>query len=165
MAILSLVLVVTRLLARHLGTARLPWGWDDVFVLVTWVFTSALAVVAGFLSHYGIGKDIWYFRLKYLPSFFLLTYIDGICYAMATSFVKIVLLAFYLKVFPSQGFQRASWGMIYLIISWMVAFTLVVIFQCKPVKFAWQRWDLQHKGTCINYSAFVLTQSSDQPDL
>lgn len=50
--------------------------------------------------------------------------------------------------------------MIWLIISWMIALTLIAIFQCKPVKFAWQRWDLIHKGTCINYDTFVLVQSS-----
>lgn len=129
-------------------------------MLVAWFFIAPLAIIGGFFFHYGIGKDIWYFPLEHLRSFFLLIYIEGFCYALATGFVKIVLLAFYLKVFPNQVFRRATWAMIWLITSWTTGLTLVALFQCKPVSFAWQRWDLQHNGRCINYSAFVLTQAA-----
>ena len=152
--------MIFRILARRSGATSIPVGWDDIFVSVAWVFTSPMTIIAGFLAKYGIGKDLWDSPLQHLPSFFTLVYVEGIIYAVATGLVKIAVLAFYLKIFPSQTFQRATWTIICLTTAWMIAITLVAIFQCTPVEFAWQQWDLAHKGKCVDYSAFVLSQAS-----
>ena len=152
--------MIIRVVARLSGAARIPWGWDDAFVVVAWVFASPLAVVAGWLSEYGLRRDIWYFPMEHPSSFFVLVYVEGIFYVTAAGLVKIVLLTFYLKIFPSQAFQRATWSMIFLTTSWTIAITLVALFQYKPIEFVWQRWDLVHDSKCVDYEAFALSQAS-----
>lgn len=85
-------MVVIRLLSRQMGSQSLTGGGDDALVVVSWLLAFPLAVLAGYLSDLGIGKDIWDFPLDNLDQFFLLIYIETLIYVVATGVVKIAVV-------------------------------------------------------------------------
>ena len=68
------------------------------------------------------------------------------------SLVKISILFFYLRIFSDRNFRSAVYFLMAFCGAATTAFTLVTIFQCRPIKGAWHRWD----GTryrCTNLNA------------
>lgn len=49
----------------------------------------------------------------------------------------------------------ACWTVIIILLALSFAAIIATVFQCTPVQYAWQRWDGEHKGKCINYNALV----------
>lgn len=41
-----------------------------------------------------------------------------------------------------------------------LTFVLVSLFQCKPIKQNWERWDGEHEGQCININAISWANSA-----
>ena len=52
-----------------------------------------------------------------------------------------------------RGFVRMAYFLIACNIMCMVGFVFAFIFQCKPVSLAWNGWDGQHKGKCVDVNA------------
>lgn len=70
---------------------------------------------------------------------------------------KFSILFLFLRVFPSQKFRLV----VKICIAWMVghtiAFSLVVAFQCVPVRAIWDR---SIQGKCANSQAFVYSAAA-----
>jgi hypothetical protein len=71
-------------------------------------------------------------------------------YLASIALTKISILLFYLRIFPNQAFRRLVYGTLALCILYIVGFIPAVIVQCNPIRIAWQRWDGEHYGKCIN---------------
>lgn len=77
-----------------------------------------------------------------LPSsFFPLTdrfqqmyYVDEILYMLVMPIIKIAILCTYLRIFTNIKFKRLVYGTIGLNVAYAIAFSLITIFQCTPVK-------------------------------
>ncbi|KAL0264422.1 hypothetical protein SLS55_000372 [Diplodia seriata] len=80
-------------------------------------------------------------------------YFDEDLYLSALPLLKISILLFYLRIFPEKGFRRAVFVTIGLCIGYCIAFVLVSVFQCRPIRYAWLQWDDEHEGTCNNINA------------
>lgn len=61
------------------------------------------------------------------------------------------ILLFYHRTFVSPTFRRVNFAVGVFILVYFTSFTLVSIFQCRPIRFAWQK---TIEGTCINYYPF-----------
>ena len=66
---------------------------------------------------------------------------------------KISILLFYLRIFPNKNFRRCVYVCITFGVLYILAFIPVTIFQCLPIRIAWDKWDGQHHGKCINLNA------------
>lgn len=64
----------------------------------------------------------------------------------AIASVKISILLLYLRIFPSPRFRLIVWSVSCFVLCCCITQTLLIIFQCRPVKAA---WDLEVKGQCI----------------
>jgi len=64
--------------------------------------------------------------------------------------VKISILSFYLNVFPRKSFRIATIFVMTFVVASVITFTMATVFQCLPVKRAWQ---LDIHGKCIDYNA------------
>lgn len=71
----------------------------------------------------------------------------------ALSLTKISIIYFYLRIFKSKRFRLACYAVMTFAVVYLIAFDLVCIFQCHPVHYAWDRWDGEHQGTCLNANA------------
>jgi hypothetical protein len=80
-----------------------------------------------------------------------LYYWDEIMYLFIIPTIKISILCFYLKIFPSKAFRITTYILISANAAYFLVFELVTIFQCTPVEGAWTSWDGESfAGTCLN---------------
>jgi hypothetical protein len=63
---------------------------------------------------------------------------------------KISILIFYLRIFSRRGFKYGAYALIAANVMYLIAFELVTIWQCRPIKGAWRRWDGEFPCTCNN---------------
>ena len=69
------------------------------------------------------------------------------------SMTKISIHCFYLRVFPSAAFRRITQLIMAICLCWAVASILTTIFQCSPIDAAWEGWDSEYGGRCVNINA------------
>lgn len=74
-----------------------------------------------------------------------------IIYGFAIAFAKCSILLLYYRIFISSRFRVAIYVLAFIVISWGLSDVFVAIFQCSPVRFA---WDKAIQGSCINQLAF-----------
>jgi hypothetical protein len=89
-------------------------------------------------------------------------YIAEVFYMTSEMFVQLSILAFYLRVFPDNTsfVRRASWVMIPLVLSFGIANSLVMIFQCTPIPYFWNSWTGESSGKCANINLFSWIRAS-----
>lgn len=121
-----------------------------------------LVICLAQVTQLGIGRDVWTLTpeniekaLKVstlirrvstlsLPLFFLFSltdrwtqqmyYVDEILYMLVMPIIKIAILCTYLRIFTNIKFKRLVYGTIGLNVAYAIAFSLITIFQCTPVK-------------------------------
>ncbi|KAL8715438.1 MAG: hypothetical protein Q9220_000772 [cf. Caloplaca sp. 1 TL-2023] len=79
-------------------------------------------------------------------------YAELLVYSIAIPLPRLVLLLFYLRIFPNPSFKIAVYAVGSFIIAWCPAVFFTALFQCNPVAFAWDKSIAG--GTCINVLAF-----------
>ena len=58
-------------------------------------------------------------------------------YGMSIGLVKISTLLLFRRIFPSRGFHRLLWVFGILVLFNILTTVVLVIFQCRPIKAAW----------------------------
>ena len=83
------------------------------------------------------------------------TYLSELYYATDITLIKCSILCLYLRIFGiNRKFKMMCYGMIAFVVTWGVAVFFVTIFQCKPVRAA---WDKNISGEqCFNLEHFVI---------
>lgn len=79
-----------------------------------------------------------------------------ILYTMSLLAIKISILQLYRSIFPGRGFTITTSVVGAGVIAWGVAVILVSIFQCNPIRGA---WDLTIPATCIPLPRFYLSNA------
>lgn len=74
-------------------------------------------------------------------------------YIWLTSSLKLSLLFFYLRIFTSGNIRKWVYGFIAVQLMFMLTFTLIIIFQCRPISYAWHTWDKNAHGKCLDTNA------------
>ena len=156
---LALAFVGLRGLARRPDKGDL-WGWDDAAVVFAWAIGLPVAIMDGYFYKYGIGKDIWTIPFDDITNLLRLFYLAEIFYLLSTVATKLALLIFFLRVFPNRNFRLATQVMMGICIAFCTAFILPLIFQCRPINYAWHRWDDQKEGQCINVYAGIAAHAA-----
>ncbi|PWY74322.1 hypothetical protein BO70DRAFT_381417 [Aspergillus heteromorphus CBS 117.55] len=113
-------------------------SWDDYIMIVSVILSCVLSAVTLRMLNYGLGRHMWDVpEDHYTPWFLKLNVIAAIFYCAGTGFTKVSVLIFYLRIFPSQGFRRAVWTIVFIAIGYNVASVLVNIFACYPIAGSW----------------------------
>jgi len=84
---------------------------------------------------------------------FQIFYYTELLYLASVALTKISILLFYLRIFPQKSLRKMIYSTIGLCIAYMIAFVIVTALQCMPVRIAWEHWDGEHQGKCINLKA------------
>lgn len=111
-----------------------------------------LVICPAQVTQLGIGRDVWTLtpeniekalkvRLSLSLPLFSLTnrskqmyYVDEILYMLVMPIIKIAILCTYLRIFTNIKFKRLVYGTIGLNVAYAIAFSLITILQCTPVK-------------------------------
>lgn len=66
---------------------------------------------------------------------------------------KISICLFYLRVFPARPFRMMTYIVIGLNTGFLIAFVMISVLQCRPIKGAWLHWDGEGHYSCNNINA------------
>jgi hypothetical protein len=98
------------------------------------IIASAFLNIYGLAGH-GMGQDIWTLSPGEITA--VLRYFHAIAwmYFLDTALIKLSVIGFYLRIFPSTAVRRLLWGSFTVTCAWGATFVLVAIFQCRPVEY------------------------------
>ncbi|KAM5343972.1 hypothetical protein ACJ41O_012509 [Fusarium nematophilum] len=152
LACIAATFVVTRFAYKIFMTA-LGLGLDDWLVLATMitVVPSTVITIYGATAN-GLGRDIWTLAADQITNTLQYLWIIAVIYFIQSSMVKLCIIAFFLRIFPSQTVRRILWVTFTITILWGLSGILLSIFQCKPTSYFWTQWDGLHEGSCIGFS-------------
>lgn len=134
--------------------AGLDFGWDDWFCLIT-ILSGIPATVfnAHWLPQNGMGRDVWTLTSSQITKFGLGFYVIEVLYFQQVATLKLSLLFFYIRIFPSRPVRRLLWGTVAFVSIWGSVYVFLGIFQCTPISYFWTKWDGTHHGHCMDINA------------
>ncbi|KAL4921345.1 hypothetical protein BDW62DRAFT_219495 [Aspergillus aurantiobrunneus] len=144
---LALGFLVARLISRKLK--RVPWGIDDYLLIIGQAFVVALAGINYTATYYGMGRHLIaaiHERLDVIVSMKLLYAFEPL-YITGIVLIKFSVLFMYNRIFPVRSIRIGSYILGGITLAWAIALYFVAIFQCTPVRKAWER---QIPGHCID---------------
>ncbi|KAI4689206.1 uncharacterized protein J4E88_002555 [Alternaria novae-zelandiae] len=138
--------------------ARLPWfggnwGIDDWVMTAAIILIIPLTICAYLLNLLGLGTDMWMVSFENITKILEIFYYTELLYLASIALTKIAVLLFYLRIFPHQGLRRVIHVTIVICIMYIIAFVTATALQCLPIRIAWEHWDGEHHGKCINLNA------------
>ncbi|OBT67225.1 hypothetical protein VE03_02621 [Pseudogymnoascus sp. 23342-1-I1] len=127
------VAIVGRLISRAVIVKHM--AFDDYLIVIGWILSFGASVIVAFATGQGLGKpdvrikDEWVLPLKKC------VYAFSVLYNPALVATKSSLLVFYLRLsrVTNKLFRVISYAALMLVIAGGLVFTLLNIFQCRPV--------------------------------
>ncbi|KAI9704161.1 MAG: hypothetical protein M1836_007022 [Candelina mexicana] len=143
--ILTILFVGARFYAKLAVNGKL--GWDDffsLFALITSITYSSLVLYS--VDHNGLGRHMWDVPAQTFPQFMQFSLAESVLYAVAIFFAKLSLMIMFLHLFGVNiTFRRTLYGIIAVISTYTIVNSFLIIFQCNPVRKA---WDIMTPGHC-----------------
>ncbi|RYP19387.1 hypothetical protein DL765_003360 [Monosporascus sp. GIB2] len=139
LAFLASVIVVLRFWARRLP--RLPFGLDDYLCLAALITHHVLMAgsCVGVLGG-GIGRDMRITATEDPYSVVILfqsLFVGEIAYTYSSPLIKLSVLAFYWRIFPTRTVKLGCKILGSMCIAWCIAITILDFVQCRPLKAFW----------------------------
>jgi hypothetical protein len=100
----------------------------------------------------GLGTHTWDSDVATIEKIFQIFWIDETFYILILMLTKASILLFYMRIFPTTGFQYAAKGLLGFVLLSGTTILFVQLFQCMPIRF---NWDKDVKGHCINVNALT----------
>ncbi|KAH8716791.1 hypothetical protein GQ44DRAFT_660339 [Phaeosphaeriaceae sp. PMI808] len=158
MVTLGVLAVIARIAFRIIEKHGI--GLDDWTIVATMIVgVSSAAVIVAVAVPNGLGRDIWTLTPDQITEMLRSFYFITILYFIDLALLKLSLVFFYIRVFPSQGVKRILWATVAFTVCYGVAFAVVSIFQCRPINFFWTKWHDRHQGKCVNINNFPLSNA------
>lgn len=155
--------VLMRIWARRLSGAK--FWWDD-WTIIAALLGSYVTTIANFVGlHYGFGLHQADIRNQQPQKSLLILWLTESGYLITVAFTKYSVLFFYWRLFKVYSRSLRIWiiSVAALATGWYVSSQLVVIFQCTPVNFYWNR--KIEGGHCINSNLFFVIITAMLPPL
>ncbi|KAL8659359.1 MAG: hypothetical protein Q9226_000479 [Calogaya cf. arnoldii] len=155
LAVLATLAVILRLACRRF--TKIAISWDDYLIVIGLVFTLAMCFCQGYGVNFGSGKHVLAAGPLEVQKYIKIMYAYQMFWAFAMAFIKVSILLFYRRLFPSEA-TTTSWRMCNLaLMVASVAFCLISVFgsgfACTPVAYI---WDTTIRGRhCINLIALA----------
>ena len=77
-----------------------------------------------------------------------------VIYSFAVAFSKLAILALFLRIFVEKRYRIVTWVLAAIIAATPFAVSLATVFQCSPVRYAWDKLTL--RGTCIDVAKLYI---------
>ncbi|KAJ5090285.1 hypothetical protein N7532_008969 [Penicillium argentinense] len=136
-ALLDLIFCMTRLYIRKF--VRNAFGVDDYFVIIALIWVLFFAALSIALTFYGIGYHQDDIPLEKLPNMQYAVYISLCTYLFVACSVKISVVIFIMRVFPTNFIRYYGFGIIAFMVLLTISGEVPLIFQCKPVRAAYDK--------------------------
>lgn len=132
-------------------------GWDDFFVVASWIVTLPLALAINFQAVHGMGHHSKELSLEDLSAQTRWFWASIWVYLLALGLSKMSILLQYHRIFVGKRTVLTIKLTFAFIVMWTTQAVLVSILQCVPVE---SFWDRSMKGKCINAVASYYANAS-----
>ena len=85
-----------------------------------------------------------------------LIYVTEVLYNVIIGCIKLSILLFYSRLFPTERFRKVSLLVAALIVAWFLACTIVSIFECVPID---TFWEPKSERRCVNLKQYILSNA------
>ncbi|KIW72896.1 hypothetical protein PV04_01057 [Phialophora macrospora] len=148
------IIIIVRLIVRAFMVKHV--AVDDYLMVAAGLCANVFSALAIVGIRYGLGKHIYDLPqnsqlVDNTKNVIQTLWICQIMYATALMLVKISIVTSYLRVFPTTLFRRVMYALSASIIAVWICSILVTIFQCKPVRSA---WDFTLARDCLDIVSF-----------
>ncbi|KAI9045134.1 uncharacterized protein KD926_009548 [Aspergillus affinis] len=144
-AILTLLVCSLRLYLRKFITRA--FGLDDCLVILALILVLLFAALSIYLTFFGIGRHMDTVPEDQLPTMQYAIYISLCTYLFVASAVKISLLVFIMRAFPTKLIRWLGLTIVGFLVLLTISGELPLILQCSPVSAAYDK-------TVPNYKCF-----------
>ncbi|KAH8425279.1 uncharacterized protein LDX57_003036 [Aspergillus melleus] len=144
-AVLTLLVCSMRLYLRKFITRA--FGLDDCLVILAMICVLLFAALSIYLTFFGIGRHMDTVPVEQLPTMQYAIYISLCTYLFVASAVKISLLVFIMRAFPTKLIRWLGLSIIGFLVLLTISGELPLILQCSPVRAAYDK-------TVPNYKCF-----------
>lgn len=153
LGVLTSLVVVARVAFRLLVNKRglFPDDWAILATLLVGM-SGTIFIAVGAVPN-GVGKDLWTLTSNQITNFGLWFFLTEVQYFIDLTLMKLSLLLFYLRIFPSTTVRRLLWATVVFDVLFGLAFVMAALLQCRPISYFWTNWDGEHQGLCMNVNA------------
>lgn len=140
---------------------KLPLGLDDLFIgFVMLAAIPSMVINSHGLAPNGMGRDIWTVTPEQVTNFGRFFYVMAILYFALQTCLKLSMIFFYLRIFPTKGVRKSLWATVTFTVFFGLVFVFVTIFQCQPISYFWTKWDHTSSGKCFDINAITWSSAS-----
>ncbi|KAI1178913.1 hypothetical protein F4777DRAFT_40265 [Nemania sp. FL0916] len=155
LAVLSSLAVASRFWSRRIS--GLGIHSDDWLALVTLIVHHGLAatIIVAFIAD-GLGFNTATLAMadnRAALELQKLTFIGTILYGLGSTSIRLSVIIFYFRIFPTSAVRRGGYLLAGTCITWFIAIEALNLATCKPISYMWDR---SIKGSCINAPSGVI---------
>ncbi|KAK2051916.1 hypothetical protein LY76DRAFT_639881 [Colletotrichum caudatum] len=148
--------IALRLFARAQYAKHL---WADDYATILGAFLlAALSTIYLYTAYIGFGMHYWTVPVGSGTVILKLLYVGSLLYTVLQTVVKLSIVLFLMRIFPSQSFQRLARALGVLVVLQGVLFLIPYAIQCVPVDSIWDRNITDRK--CVNLPAVGYSSSA-----
>ncbi|KAL1848876.1 hypothetical protein VTK73DRAFT_10058 [Phialemonium thermophilum] len=162
--VLASAIVALRLYTRACLTKQ--FFIDDALAILAVASILICTCVALVATRYGLGRHVW--DLPMPLSHILhdtkrcvqLMFVANVFYATATAFTKMSIITSCLRIFPSETLRRILYVTAAVVVGLGVSAVFATIFQCSPVRAAWDFELASRSSHCYPFVDFLYANSA-----
>ncbi|CAD6504827.1 BgTH12-00330 [Blumeria graminis f. sp. triticale] len=141
----AILFVILRCYSNY-QVAKKFW-WDDGFLIISTIFFAAFQCLTLWGASYGFGLHIWNAETTHWRGLLLFEWSWELLYIVVQTMTKVSVLLLYFRIFPQVWFRKILFCLIVFMFVHFVAFSVVIVNACKPIK---RFWNHALPGKCIN---------------
>ncbi|KAL4931462.1 uncharacterized protein BDV17DRAFT_289002 [Aspergillus undulatus] len=152
---LSIIAVSMRCFVRlHIVRA---FGWDDALMLMALALFMALSALCMMGSYAGVGHKMADFpNLRSLQQALKLWWLGQMLYLWASAVSKVAIALALLRLAVRRHHRFILWAICVVIVVIGMVFWLVLLFDCQPVEYFWERTNIFKTGKCLSTDILLI---------
>ncbi|KAL2020336.1 hypothetical protein VTK56DRAFT_8564 [Thermocarpiscus australiensis] len=157
--VLSAVAILFRLVARR--QSRQPLFADDKWIIGSWILTLGLSIL---VWYYAAKSGIDEYNVDFLTgteASLELVFISSCYVQFPLAAVKIAVLLFYKRLFPTPLFRTAVWCTVGAVGVWALLFFFLVLLEIDPISFPLTEAKLRFDTTALGLAQVASSFSLD----
>ncbi|KAL4987447.1 hypothetical protein BDW68DRAFT_197426 [Aspergillus falconensis] len=133
------------------------FGWDDALMLIALALFVALCVLCMLAPAAGVGHKVAEFTsLNQLQRALKLWWLGQMLYLWASAVSKIAIAVALLRLAVRRSHRFILWAICVVIVIIGLVFWLVLLFNCWPVEYFWERTNILKQGKCISTNILLI---------
>ncbi|ORY56946.1 uncharacterized protein BCR38DRAFT_112972 [Pseudomassariella vexata] len=141
----TLVFVGLRIWARLVAPSS--FGFNDVLIMASWLFSLTLCCSLVAATHFGLGLHRNQVSDEDYEIFLRVPIGSSVLYSWGIATAKMSIAVLYLKFMPEHRLRRFNQGLIAFILIQAMMETCVTVFRCNPI---YKAWEPEVGGYCLD---------------